>query len=83
MDELAQGRAILFMIVSAPFFAVGGLFFVLGDVWWPLRVVLAALIGLGIALGRPAVSPAATQIPPMAKDPWRVPQRRTSLDRAS
>jgi hypothetical protein len=50
-DELAQGRAILFMIVSAPFFAVGGLFFVLGDVWWPLRVVLAALIGLGVALG--------------------------------
>jgi hypothetical protein len=50
-DELAQGRAILFMIVSAPFFAVGGLLFVLGDVWWPLRVVLAALIGLGIALG--------------------------------
>jgi hypothetical protein len=48
-DELANGRAILFMIICAPLFAVGGLF-VLTNVWWPLRVVLAALIGLGVAL---------------------------------
>jgi hypothetical protein len=47
-NELAKGREVLFMIVCAPAFAVGGLF-VLTSVSWPLRVVLAALIGLAVA----------------------------------
>ena len=49
-DELANGKATLFMIISAPIFGVGGLFFALAGVSWPLRVPLAALIGLGVAL---------------------------------
>jgi hypothetical protein len=48
--ELANRRAIQFMIVCAPIFAVGGLFFALPGFWWPLRVLLAALIGLGVAV---------------------------------
>jgi len=49
-SELANSRAIQFMIVCAPIFAVGGLFFALPGFWWPLRVLLAALIGLGVAV---------------------------------
>ncbi len=49
-SELANGRAILFMIVCAPIFALGGLFFALTGFWWPLRVFLAALIGLAVAV---------------------------------
>jgi hypothetical protein len=37
------------MIVCAPLFAVGSLF-VATDVWWPLRVLVAAVIGLGVAV---------------------------------
>lgn len=47
--ELANGRAVLFMIICAPIFAVGGLL-VLTSVGWPVRVLLAALIGLAVAL---------------------------------
>jgi hypothetical protein len=49
-SELANRRAIQFMIVCAPIFAVGGLLFALPGFWWPLRVLLAALIGLGVAI---------------------------------
>ena len=38
------------MIACAPIFAVGGLLFALPGFWWPLRVLLAALIGLGVAV---------------------------------
>jgi hypothetical protein len=48
-SDFANGRGVVFMIVCAPIFAVGGLF-VLTSVSWPLRVFLAAVIGLGVAL---------------------------------
>jgi hypothetical protein len=49
-SELANGRAILFTIVCAPIFAVGGLF-VLTSLAWPVRIIFAAVIGLAVAVG--------------------------------
>jgi hypothetical protein len=49
-SDFANRRGILFMIVCAPIFAVGGSFFALNGFSWLVRVVLAALIGLGVAV---------------------------------
>jgi hypothetical protein len=48
-SELANRRALTFMILSAPIFAAAGGAVAL-TVSWPLRAVLSALIGLGVAV---------------------------------
>jgi hypothetical protein len=48
-SDLAHRRAGLFMIVCAPLFAIGGLF-VATTFWWPLRVVVAGVVGLVAAV---------------------------------
>jgi uncharacterized membrane protein YccC len=48
-SELANRRAIQFMIVCAPLFAVTGTL-VISGLAWPLRALLAAIIGLAVAI---------------------------------
>jgi hypothetical protein len=47
--ELANGRAILFTVICAPIFAVGGTL-VLSGLPWPLRILVAALLAFGAAI---------------------------------
>ena len=49
LSELANSRALTFMILSAPIFAAAGGAVAL-TVSWPLRAFLSALIGLGVAV---------------------------------
>lgn len=46
-SELANGQAIKFMIACTPIYAVGGVFLA-PALWWPLRLVVAVLIGFAV-----------------------------------
>jgi hypothetical protein len=49
-SELARGRAIVFMLICAPLFAVGSLFVPGTGLGFLLRAVVAAVVGLAVAV---------------------------------